>query len=121
LFVGDWFYIGVITILALILSMTNKYCPECGTKAPLATSNFCTSCGQSLNTLTTTTKTAKASRQIDDDDGEGSNVFAVPELDSLEVSISGDDDDDKYVQTLNSFSFTASGGTTPKKFKPRHI
>lgn len=101
--------------------MTPKYCPACGTKAPLATSNFCTSCGQSLNTLTSTTRTAKASHQIDDDDGEGSNVFSVPELSGLEVSISGDDDDEKYVQTLNSFSFTQNGGVSPKKFKPRRI
>ena len=104
--------------------MTNKYCPECGTKAPAAISNFCTNCGQSLNTLTTTTKASymrEVSHQIDDDDGEGSNVFSVPELKGLEVSISGDDDDEKYVQTLNSFSFTQNGGVSPKKFKPRRI
>lgn len=101
--------------------MTNKYCPECGTKAPSAISKFCASCGQSLNTLTTTTKTAKASHQIDDDSEDGSNVFVVPELSGLEVSISGADDDEKYVQTLNSFSFTESGGTIAKRFKPRKI
>ena len=98
--------------------MTNKYCPACGTKAPTATSNFCTSCGQSLNTLTTTTATAKASHQIDE---EGSNVFVVPELDGLQVSISGADDDEKYVQTLNSFSFSENGGTVAKRFKPRKL
>lgn len=101
--------------------MAKKYCPSCGQESKVATANFCVHCGQSLNTLTSTAKTSKASHQIDDDDGEGSNVFSVPELKGLEVSISGDDDDEKYVQTLNSFSFTQNGGVSPKKFKPRRI
>lgn len=101
--------------------MAKKYCPSCGQESKVATANFCVHCGQSLNTLTSTTKTSKASYQIDDDDGEGSNVFSVPELKGLEVSISGDDDGEKYVQTLNSFSFTQNGGVSPKKFKPRRI
>lgn len=101
--------------------MTNKYCPACGTKAPTATSNFCTSCGQSLNTLATTTKASKVSHQLDDDNEDGSNVFVVPELDGLQVSISGADDDEKYVQTLNSFSFSENGGTVAKRFKPRKL
>lgn len=103
--------------------MTPKYCPNCGTKAPSATAKFCTNCGQSLNTLTSTVKTAKASHQLEDIE-DGSDILEVPELDGLDVTISGDDDDEKYVNTLTSFSFTANGGTVfvkPKKVKPRHI
>ena len=98
--------------------MTPKFCPNCGTKAPSPTSNFCSSCGQSLNTLTST---IKASRPTSGYDEEGSDVTEVPELDKFEVSISGDDDDEKYVQTLNSFSFTMNGGVTPRRFKPSRI
>jgi uncharacterized Zn finger protein (UPF0148 family) len=100
--------------------MTSKYCPACGTKAPSAVAKFCTNCGHSLNTLTSTAKTSQASRQFDDSE-DGSDVFVVPELDGLQVTISGDDDDEKYVQTVSSFSLSANGGTVPKKFKPRKL
>lgn len=103
--------------------MAKKYCPSCGQESKIATANFCVHCGQSLNTLTLTPKVAKASRQLEDIE-DGSDILEVPELDGLDVSISGDDDDEKYVNTLTSFSFTANGGTVfvkPKKVKPRHI
>lgn len=108
--------------------MTPKYCPNCGTKAQSATAKFCGNCGQSLNTLTTTAKTISvndygvqsSARQLDDFE-DASNVMEVPKLDGLQVSISGDDDDERYVQTLNSFSLTADGGAVAKRFKPKRL
>jgi hypothetical protein len=108
--------------------MTPKYCPNCGTKAPSATAKFCTNCGQSLNTLTSTLDKKLASLSkldwSDKSEAEETNVTELPDIEELQVTISGDDDDEKYVNTLTSFSFTANGGTVfvkPKKVKPRHI
>lgn len=100
--------------------MTPKYCPNCGTKAQSATAKFCGNCGQSLNSLTTTTKIQSSARQLDDSE-DASNVMEVPKLNGLQVSISGDDDDERYVQTLSSFSLTADGGAVAKRFKPKRL
>lgn len=101
--------------------MTPKYCPSCGHGPQNATANFCVSCGQSLNTLTKTSK-ASVPRQLDDDDGESSNASFVPDIDEIEaaISISGPVEFGGF-NTVSSFSFSPNGTASQKVFKPRKL
>lgn len=97
--------------------MTQKFCFECGTKAPSIAAKFCSSCGTSLDILgAKKSSPAKKiiARDIDDDDEDGSDTFEIPSLSALKaaskVRIEGDDE-----VGFNSFTFGADG-FQPAKF-----
>jgi len=93
--------------------MTQKFCFECGVKAPSIAAKFCTSCGTSLDVLgAKKSSPAKkiVARDIDDDDEDGSDTFEIPSLSALKVKIEGDDE-----VGFNSFTFGADG-FQPAKF-----
>ena len=97
--------------------MTPKYCPDCGAKSASATSKFCASCGQPLDSMTKRpTKTSTASTRSNDADE--SDVFEVPDIGSIQVITEVDDEQSDHFG--KSFSF---GGKDfqPAKFKPRSL
>ncbi len=94
--------------------MIPKYCPNCGCKSATATSKFCASCGHPLDALTKQVKNSTANIE---DDPDGSDVSAVPDIQSLAVVAENDNEQEKFGK---SFSFSG-GDFLPAKFKPRTV
>lgn len=73
--------------------MLHTYCQNCGTKIEYRFSkpNFCTSCGQPLNSEAASRKPQiqeeKVSPQISIDDEDGTDVFEVPQIKGLDYEI----------------------------------
>lgn len=96
-----------------------KYCSNCGTKSASATAKFCASCGQSLDTLTSSSpkKTARA-RVLEEDDPDGSDITEVPQLDSLKFTTEADEENADHFGKTFSFGMNGFG---EQKFKPRSL
>jgi ribosomal protein L37E len=73
--------------------MLHTYCQDCGTKIEYAFKkpNFCTNCGQPLNAeasaQTPQVKQAPPSKREMIDDEDGTDIFEVPHIQSLEYEI----------------------------------
>lgn len=120
-------------MVTISVSMTPKYCQNCGTKAESALAKFCASCGNPLNGLPAAKSVAAQARtmpsrlsrtsQVDDgDDDEGTDTDVVPQLSKLDFEIS-DDGPSEFAgfSAANTFSFNPDGTQSPRKFKPRRL
>jgi endogenous inhibitor of DNA gyrase (YacG/DUF329 family) len=104
--------------------MSAKYCPECGTKSSSATAKFCSSCGHNIDPLSVAKPVVAkhisraASR---DDDPDGTDVYEIPNIQTLQVSVSADiDGEDEINVGGTSFAFGAAG-FVPTKFKAKNL
>lgn len=65
----------------------NIFCPNCGTKHTLS-SNFCTSCGNSLKSVSTIKPTQKSNIiTIENDEDENNSNISIPNISKLDVEI----------------------------------
>jgi len=74
--------------------MPFTYCSSCGYKMTytLEKPKFCNECGQPLGTLESKAKSKVKDINLDDLDPEGSDVYEVPEIQSLQYEIEYDKD-----------------------------
>ncbi len=100
--------------------MAAKYCPHCGKPQPSALANFCFSCGEPLAGAKKVSAQKASASQLDE---EGTEVYAVPNIDSLKVDVSmeGGNEFDGFSAAANSFAFNPDGTVGQRKFKPRRI
>lgn len=99
--------------------MTPKYCSNCGAKAATPTAKFCASCGTPFAGGIKSLSSIHPTRQLDE---EGSDINYVPQIDSLAVSISDENDDSHpEFKAGSTFSFLPDGQSFTKKFKQRRL
>ena len=100
-----------------------SFCPHCGTlinyvgKKP----NFCSSCGQSLNTMVAQTKEAPSNIEIEADietEEESEDVY-IPNLNKLEVDVEVYSNKQTLCTVLESSSNSKDGGVVDDFVEPK--
>ena len=108
--------------------MAFTYCPKCGFKNLYSVTppNFCGGCGDSIGGSlakkkikpSATNKRNRASEQNNSDDPDGSDVYEVPEINSLAYTIEHDDNTFNLRDVLPEPSPEEEETESPKQ-KPR--
>lgn len=105
--------------MVIIVYMAAKYCPHCGKQQPSALANFCFSCGEPLAGAKKSSAQKAVAAEIDED---GTEVYAVPNIDKLTVEVSSEGASEfASFSAGKSFGFNPDGTAAQRKFKSRRI